>query len=143
MDELTPEAQALRNVPFFEDLTDEDLERVARIGERRTFAPGQNIVREGDVGGGLFVILSGTARVETGGKVHELGPGEFVGEMALLARRPRSATVTATEPVEAITVEAMHFKPFLVKNPSVAVAILDRVAARLREVQDRVGHQET
>ena len=138
MDELSPEAEALRKVPFFEDITDQDLERVARIGERRTFADGQEIVRRGDVGGGLFVILAGTAKVEAGGRTHELGPGEFVGEMALLARRPRSATVTASGPVEALTVEAMHFKPFLVKNPSVAVAILERVVARLREVQDRV-----
>ena len=141
-DELSPEAAALRGIPFFEDLTDEDLERVARIGERRSFEDGQEIVRRGEVGGGLFVILSGTARVDTGGKVHDLGPGEFVGEMALLARRPRSATVIAAGPVETLSVEAMHFKPFLVKNPSVAVAILERVVARLREVQDRVGREE-
>jgi CRP-like cAMP-binding protein len=138
MDELTPEAQALRFVPFFEDLTDDDLERVARVGQRRRFASGETILKQGEVGGGLFIILSGTAGVETGGKVHTLGPGDFVGEMALLARRPRSATVTAQTDVETLTVEAMHFKPFLIKNPSVAVSILERVVARLREVQDRV-----
>ena len=138
MDELTPEAQALRSVPFFEDLTDDDLERVAKVGERRRFAPGETILNQGEVGGGLFIILSGTAGVETGGTVHTLGPGDFVGEMALLARRPRSATVSAQTEVEALTVEAMHFKPFLIKNPSVAVSILERVVGRLREVQDRV-----
>jgi CRP-like cAMP-binding protein len=138
MDELTPEAQALRYVPFFEDLTDEDLERVAKVGVRSRFAAGETILKQGDVGGGLFIILSGTAGVETGGAVHTLGPGDFVGEMALLARRPRSATVTAQTDVEALTVEAMHFKPFLIKNPSVAVSILERVVGRLREVQDRV-----
>jgi CRP-like cAMP-binding protein len=138
MDELTPEAQALRFVPFFEDLTDEDLERMAKVGVRRRFAAGETILKQGDVGGGLFIILSGEAGVEAGGAVHTLGPGDFVGEMALLARRPRSATVTAQTDVEALTVEAMHFKPFLIKNPSVAVSILERVVGRLREVQDRV-----
>jgi CRP-like cAMP-binding protein len=140
-DEAAPEVEALRKVPFFEDLTTEDLERMATIGRRRTFEPGTDMVHKGDVAGGLFVILSGTATVEAGGKVHTLGPGAFFGEMALLAGKPRSATVTAAEPVEAITLEAMYFKPFLVKNPSVAVAILDGVAARLREVQDRVEQQ--
>ena len=95
MDELTPQAQALRRVPFFEDLTDEDLERMVRIGEVRRFEPGENLVAKGEVGGGLFVIVSGTATVQTGGKEHALEPGAFIGEMALLERRPRSATVTA------------------------------------------------
>jgi CRP-like cAMP-binding protein len=143
MDELPAEVEALRKVPFFENLTPEDLSRLATIGRRRTFGPGEDIVRQGDVTGGLFVILSGTATVHAGGRTHPLGPGDFVGEMALLAGRPRSATVTATEPVEAMVLEAMYFKPFLVKNPSVAVAILDGVAARLREVQERIERMES
>jgi CRP-like cAMP-binding protein len=140
MDELSAEATALRRIPFLEDLTDDDLERVATIGERKRFAPGEALLREGDVGTGLFIILSGTARVDAGGRAHTLGAGEFVGEMALLARRPRSATVTAETEVEALTLEAMHFRPFLIKNPSLAVSILERVVARLREVQERLGH---
>jgi CRP-like cAMP-binding protein len=138
LDELPPEVEALRRIPFFEGLTAEDLERIARIGGRKTYAAGQAIVEKDQVGGGLFVILSGTASVETGGKRHTLGPGSFFGEMALLAGKPRSATVTAAEPVEAMTLEAMYFRPFLIKNPSVAVTILEGVADRLREVQDRV-----
>jgi len=134
----SPEAEALRRVPFFEDLTPEDLERICAIGERRTFAPSEVIVGKDEQGLDLFVMMSGTASVETGGAVHMLGPGDFFGEMALLANRPRSATVTAAEPVEVMTLRAMYFKPFLVKNPSVAVALLEGVAARLREVQDRV-----
>src|SRR5207244_223616 len=126
-------------IPFFQDLTPEDLERIARIGGRRAFAEGEAIVTKDDVGGGLFVILSGTATVQTGGKRHTLGPGDFFGEMALLAGKPRSATVVAAEPVEAMTLEAMYFRPFLIKNPSVAVTVLEGVAARLREVQERVG----
>jgi CRP-like cAMP-binding protein len=142
-DETSPEAEALRKVPFFEDLTTEDLERLATIGERRRYQPGEDIVRRGEVRGGLFVILSGSATVETGGAVHNLGPGAFFGEMALLAGRPRSATVSAVEAVEAMAIEATYFKPFLIKNPSVAVAILDGVAARLREVQDRIDQTGT
>lgn len=137
-----PEVQALRKVPFFEGLTSEDLERVARMGKRRAFLQGEPIVEKGTSGGGLFVILSGTATVETGGRTHTLGAGSFFGEMALLSDRPRSATVVAAEPVEAMAIEAMYFKPFLMKNPSVAVALLEGLADRLREVQERVGAGE-
>jgi CRP-like cAMP-binding protein len=56
--------------------------------------------------------------------------------MALLGRRPRSATVTAVDPTECLVFEAMYFKPFLIKNPSVAVAILEGVVERLREAQE-------
>jgi CRP-like cAMP-binding protein len=132
------EVEALRRVPFFEDLTPDDLERLARVGQRRTYSKGDRIVSRDEVGGGMFVILSGTAVVEAGGKRHTLGPGDFFGEMALIARRPRSATVTAAEPVEAITFEAMYFRPFLIKNPSVAVTILEGVTRRLRDVQERI-----
>src|SRR5207244_4509035 len=118
------------------------LERLAGIGRRRAYEAGQDIVRKGDVEGGLFVILSGSATVQTGGASHTLGPGSFFGEMALLAGTPRTATVTAAETVEAMSFEATYFKPFLMKNPSVAVAILDGVAARLREVQDRIDRSD-
>jgi CRP-like cAMP-binding protein len=136
---MTDDGEHLRRIPFFEDLTPEDLDRVAKIGDHRSFDPGAPIVAKGSEGQAMFVILSGRATVEAGGKTHDLKAGDFFGEMALLGRRPRSATVTAAEPVECLVFETMYFKPFLIKNPSVAVAILEGVVERLREVQDRVG----
>jgi CRP-like cAMP-binding protein len=70
--------------------------------------------------------------------VHLLGPGDFFGEMALLARSRRTATVRATQPVEALVVETTYFRPFLIENPSVAVTLLEGVAARLHDVQQRL-----
>jgi CPA2 family monovalent cation:H+ antiporter-2 len=141
-EDMPVEAAALRKVPFFEGLTPEDLDRLARIGRKRQFAAGESIVVEGQIGGGLFIILSGSASLQAGGKTHTLGPGQFFGEMALLAGKPRSATVTAAEPVETLTLETMYFRPFLIKNPSVAVTILEVVAERLREVQDRIDRTQ-
>ena len=138
MTDPTSDAERLRGVRFFEELTPEDLDRVARIGEHRHFDAGETIIAKDTEGQVLFVIVSGRASVEAGGTTHELGPGDFVGEMALLGRRPRSATVTAAEPTECLVFEAMYFKPFLMKKPSVAVAILEGVVERLREVQDRI-----
>jgi CRP-like cAMP-binding protein len=135
---VTTDVEALRRVRFFEELTDDDLARVAKVGRRRSYAAGETLVERDSDRGGLFVILSGRASVEVGGAAHELGPGDFFGEMALLGRTRRSASVTATEPVEALVIETIYFDPFLIENPSVAVAILHGVVERLREVQERV-----
>ena len=137
-DPLSPEVEALRGVPFFEDLTPEDLDRLARIGGRRTYGAGEEIVKKDESGVALYVILSGSAEVAAGGKVHTLRAGDFFGEMALLEGAKRSATVTAAEPVDAMVIEATYFRPFLIKNPSVTVTILEGVTRRLREVQDRI-----
>ena len=115
------------------------------------------MVERGSDSGGLFVLLSGRVSVDAGGAIHQLGPGEFFGEMALLggkerpvtgadffgeraalSRARRSASVTAVEPVEALVIETVYFEPFLMENPSVAVAILHGVVDRLRDVQDRL-----
>ncbi|MBI4259311.1 MAG: cyclic nucleotide-binding domain-containing protein [Actinobacteria bacterium] len=138
MQELPEEVEALRKVPFFEGLTPEDLDRIARIGERRTFRAGEAIFEKGDEGTELYVIMAGQARVEVGGREHGLGPGAFFGEMALVSDARRSATVTAAEPTEAMVIKSIYFKPFLIKNPSVAVAVLEGVVNRLREVQERI-----
>jgi voltage-gated potassium channel len=132
------DVEALRRIHFFEELTDDDLARVAKLGQRRSFAAGETLVERDTDRGGLFVLLSGRAQVEVGGAVHELGPGDFFGEMALLGRTRRSASVTASEPVEALVIETIYFDPFLMQNPSVAVAILHGVVERLREVQERI-----
>ena len=140
---MTDDVQALRKVGFFEELTDDDLARVAKVGQRRRFAAGEALVERDSDRGGLYVILSGSASVEVGGATHELRPGDFFGEMALLGRTRRSASVTAVEPVEALVIETIYFDPFLMQNPSVAVAILHGVVERLREVQERVDRAET
>ncbi len=142
IDELPAEVEALRRIPFFEDLTSEDLQRIAKVGHRKTFAAGDAIVTKGGDDPGLFVLLSGTATVEAGGRSHTVRAGDFVGEMALLAGRPRTATVVATEPVEALVVSTMYFRPFLMANPSVAVHILEVVAARLRNLQEELERGE-
>ena len=136
--DLPAEIEALRKIPFFEGLTAEDLERIATIGERRSYSAGEAMVTKSGVGGGLFVIMSGAAAVRAGGKTHVLEAGQFFGEMAHLSGKPRSATVTAEGPVEAMVIEAMYFRPFLIKNPSVAVTVLEGVVDRLREVQERI-----
>ncbi|HEX2031537.1 MAG TPA: cyclic nucleotide-binding domain-containing protein [Actinomycetota bacterium] len=131
-------AEALREVPLLSGLMSADLSRIARIGKRKRYAAGEPIVTKGTFGGGLFLVVSGTANVDVGGKIHALGPGEFFGEMSLISTKPRSATVTAAESVDVLIIHAVDFKAFLMANPSLAVVLLERMAERLREVQDRI-----
>ena len=138
MDEHELEIGALKQMPFFADLGDEDLGNVIRIGQHAHFEPGQSIVEEGDLGDGMYIVLEGLAQVDVGGRYHNLQPGSFVGEMALIRRRKRSATVKAVEAVTALRVSADDFHQFLLDNPSVAVAMLGAVIDRLNEVQERV-----
>ena len=138
MPELPSEVAALRRIKFFEELTDADLSRLARIGQRRSYAAGDAIVEKDSDRGGFFVLLSGEAEVEAGGTFHVLSSGDFFGETALLAGSRRTATVRATEPVQAMVFDPIYFRPFLIENPSVAVTLLEVLADRLNAAQARL-----
>src|SRR5436190_4786006 len=136
MDQTTVEA--LRSSPFFEGLAEEDLERIAEVGEPVSFGKAETIMQKWSSGDAMYVLLWGTAELDVGGRVHKPGAGQVVGEMALFSRKNRTATVTATGPVEALKIPADRFHEFLLQNPTVAVGILEQVVERLREVQNRV-----
>jgi CRP-like cAMP-binding protein len=138
MDEHQLEIGALRQMPFFADLDETDLENVLRIGSHVHFDAGRAIVEAGDVGDAMYIVLEGRAQVDVGGRFHNVEPGAFVGEMALIRRRKRSATVKAVEPLTALQISADDFRSFLVEHPTVAVAMLGAVIDRLQEVQERV-----
>jgi CRP-like cAMP-binding protein len=137
--ELPSEVAALRRIKFFKELTDADLSRLARIGQRRSYAAGDTIVEKDSDRGGFFVMLSGEAEVEAGGTVHVLSSGDFFGETALLAGSRRTATVRASGLVQAMMFEPMYFRAFLIENPSVAVTLLEEVVKRLTAAQVRLG----
>ena len=138
MDEHGLEIGALEQTPFFAGLRVEDLENVLGMGRHLHFDPGQSIVEEGDVGDGMYIVLEGKARVDVGGRYHDLGPGAFFGEMALIRRRKRSATVKAVEPVTAMMISAVDFRRFLLENPTVSIGMLEGLVDRLHEVQQRI-----
>ena len=134
---MTSEAvEALRNVPLFAGIDDRDLERLGRLFRERTFSEGATVVREGDPGVGFFVILEGSAEVSAGGELRSaLGPGDAFGEMALLDEGPRSATVVAATDLRCLGLSAWEFRPFLEEHPSVAWAMLQTLARRVRELE--------
>src|SRR4249919_2204102 len=100
----------LRKISFFRYLTDDDLARVVHLGVRRAYEAGTRIVQEGSDRGGFYVLLSGTAEADVGDVVHRLGPGDFFGELAMLTRSRRTASILAVEPVEAMAFETMDLR---------------------------------
>ena len=132
------ETQALQQTPFFAELSPDDLEGVVRVGQPVSFGAGETIVAQGDSADGMYVMIDGTAEVDVGGRFHRLGPGDFFGEMALIAPGKRMATVRAAEPVRALRIPAEAFRAFLMDHPAVALSMLRSLAERLREVEQRI-----
>jgi CRP-like cAMP-binding protein len=138
MDEVTVGIAALERTPLFAGLDREDLQKVLGAGQQVAFEPGQAIVERGLRGDAMYIIESGAAEVDVGGRFHRLERGDFFGEMAVLASERREATVKAVEPVEALRIPADGLQAVLLENPKVAVGMLKSLAERLREVQDRL-----
>lgn len=127
---------ALRPVRLFAELEERDLEQLARQLHERRFAEGTEVTSEGAGGAGFFVIAEGNADVAVGGEHRaSLGPGDFFGEIALIDTGMRSASITAATDLLCYGLTPWEFRPFVEEHPKVAWALLQVLAARLREAQ--------
>jgi CRP-like cAMP-binding protein len=108
------------------------LRRIASITDEVRLPQGKTLTRQGAVGREFFIVLEGTVDVEQNGrKVNTLGPGDFFGEIALLTKRPRSATVTAASPLETLVMTGRDFRALLREAPAIQAKVLEVLAARL------------
>jgi CRP-like cAMP-binding protein len=120
-------------VPLFSALSKRDLQAVAKQAEQVHAPAGKAIVTEGAAGADFFVILDGRARVERHGtRVAELGPGGFFGDLALLDRAPRNASVIAETDMELAKLGQRAFDHLLDTVPGFAKKLLAGLARRLR-----------
>ncbi len=127
-------ATALAAVPLFSQVGRSDLERLARAAVERHFAAGSTIVKEGERGVAMFIIVSGQAQATKGEtKLAEYGPGSFFGDLALFESFPRSATITATSDLECLALTEWDFQSEIRANPAVAIQLLKAIARRLRD----------
>lgn len=127
--------EVLAPVGLFACLSRRDLTAVADLTVPEHFEPGAVLTREGQRGGLAYVVVSGRCAVERGGRtVARLGPGDIVGELSLLDRGPRTATVRAEEPVEVLALAQQDFQALLRRSPTVRRAVLGALAGRLRLV---------
>ena len=133
-----PTPALLRNVRLFSDLDEQDLESLAEEFNERSFSAGQKVALEGEGGLMFFVVESGELSVEVHGEaVATLGPGSSFGEIALIDRRPRTATIAAVSDVRAYGLPVFVFRPFVEARPQVAWKMLEAMADRLAIAESR------
>jgi CRP-like cAMP-binding protein len=129
-------ANVLADVPLFANLNRRHLRKVASQGRIRRIHEGAAIVRAGEPGDVLYVVLDGEVSVRRRGLAAiSLGLGSFFGELALLNDAPRTATVVAVTPVLCLTIGRSRFLKLLHSEPAIAVAVLQEVARRLQAAQ--------
>jgi CRP/FNR family transcriptional regulator, cyclic AMP receptor protein len=133
------DASALKKVPLFSGLDDRALDQLEGMLQDDVFPAGKEIAVEGKEGLGFFFLIdAGTATVSRGGEaINNLGPGDWFGELALIAKTPRTATVTANEELRCRTLAAFQFRPFVKEHGDVAWAILEVLVDRLRDAESR------
>jgi CRP-like cAMP-binding protein len=133
-----PTAELIRGIPIFSGLDDASVDQLASDVVEREFQPAQAIATEGEGGLNFFVVDSGTAEVTVNGQqVGTLGPGASFGEIALVDKSARSATVTATSPLRAFALPVWSFRSFAESRPEVTWKLLELLAERLRAAESR------
>ncbi len=132
--------QQLASVPLVAGLEPRVRRRLAEVGKRRTYTADQAIVKEGTTGTALYIVLSGTARVERAGgeRLGELKAGDFFGELALLEEHPRTASVVAETETECLLFPAWEFSALMDEHPEIAVPIMRALIGRLHRREHHV-----
>jgi CRP/FNR family cyclic AMP-dependent transcriptional regulator len=124
--------ELLRGVPLFSGCSKAELQQIASLADELDLSEGATLIREGERGREFIVVAEGTVRVTRAGEtLRELGSGDFIGEIALVADVPRTATVTATSPVRLLVVTDRAFRNVLEQVPSIATKVLQSLGERL------------
>ncbi len=124
--------ELIRRVPLFSNCSRKELSEIASIADEIDFGAGKELIREGERGREFFVLLDGNAQVtKDGSEVNTLGSGDFFGEIALVSKVPRSATVTTTSDVRALVVTDRAFRALMDRLPELQLQVLEALAERL------------
>ena len=131
--------QSLAAVPLFSGISKRQRGRLLDKSSLVEHRAGQEIAREGAGALALHIVLQGSATVTLHGReVRTLGPGEYFGEISMIDGKPRSATVTAAEPLRTLFVPHLAFHQLMRDDPEVGLRVLQLLCARLREVEASV-----
>jgi CRP/FNR family cyclic AMP-dependent transcriptional regulator len=131
----------LRGVPLLGGLSNHELERVAALADIVDLPPERVLMSQGELGREMFVLVSGSARIERDGQaLGERGPGEVLGEIALLDGGPRTATVTLSAPSRLLVLARREFQTLLDEFPQIRLRVLESVAHRLRSLDHDAIH---
>src|SRR3954453_11722512 len=121
----------LASIDLFASCSKRDLQKIAKASNEITIAEGQKMVDQGELGREAFVILEGKAAVKRNGrKFATLGPGDTVGELSLLDKGPRTATVVAETPIKALVLTSREFTGLLDEVPGLAHKVMAALATK-------------
>lgn len=136
-----PKLDLLHSIGLFSRLDRRDLERLGQLVDEVEVPAGKVLMLQGDTGSEAFVVVSGRlAVVRSGQPLEDRGPGEIVGEIALLSEGPRTATVTAAERTRLLVLGHREFHALMDEQPAIRLAVLDELAVRLRSLEDVAAH---
>lgn len=140
---LNEEVEILKGVPLFSKVEPAKLKLIAFTGERMTYAEGQELFHQGDVGDAMYVILAGSADVllETPNgqiRVAELKKNSFVGDIAILSDVPRTATIKAREPLTTLKISKDMFYRLVAEFPQMAIEMMRELAHRLEDTNQKL-----
>lgn len=143
-DEVNLKLETLKKIPLFRYLTYQELVKVLNITYLETYDEGATIIKEGDSGEELYIVLAGKVSVSRSGReIADLQPGVHFGEMALVDQSPRSATITAKEPTRLLVVQRRSFYTLIRKEPVLAVKLLwsfvQVLSRRLRDTNEQLS----
>jgi CRP-like cAMP-binding protein len=137
----TTPVDMLSKVDLFTVLTKKEVKKIHDAGKEVTFRAGRTIVTEGESGVGFHLILEGKAKVTVNGRLRAtLGPGDYFGEMAIIDRGPRSASVTAEGDVKTLAIASWDFLPVLAENFDMCKKIMVELSQRLRRAEKSLTH---
>lgn len=124
--------ELIKNVPLFSKLSGAALREVASVADEMDIPAAKALTKEGERGREFFVLLEGTADVrQKGARIRTLGKGDFLGEIALVTKLPRTATVTTTSPVRALVITDRDFAALLKRSPQIGQGVLEALGERL------------
>jgi CRP/FNR family cyclic AMP-dependent transcriptional regulator len=133
--------QLLRAVPLFANCSKSSLGQIARLVDEVSLPAGRVLMREGRLGDEFFVIVEGKVRIERGGRRVEVeGPGDFLGEIALVDHRPRTATAICDTPCRLLVLGHREFHTLMAQSPAISSAVLKALAERLRNLEPQAAH---
>lgn len=133
--------EALGQLPLFAGISSDSLQRLAETAGELEFVEGDFIVRQGQVGTGLYVLFEGSVAVLRGTtELARLGPGEFIGELAVIDQQPRMASVRAEAPTRCLAIASWDLLKLLESDSALALNLIHGLAARIRAAGDSHSH---
>jgi CRP-like cAMP-binding protein len=131
----------ISSVPMFCRLGKREQEQVAQLLTEVDVPAGRVLMRQGETGHEMFIVVSGGFRVERDGKtINDAGPGAVLGEMSLIAKGPRTATVTATSPSTLLVASQAEFNDLMQGHPGIRLQVLEGLATKVRNIESNQAH---